>query len=494
MNIKKIITPTHLLFMGALLSLSLMMVRVLTVISFAEPRHVVTSGFEEESLLAIWKYLHGMAIYQDPHQLPFTASYFNWLFYQIYGAWTAFFINVFHLEESWIPTVTRCLTLVMVFLGGGLTYRLLSENGKQTQNKLLALSLTMILWGGPLLGFWAMTTRPDVLALFFDVCAAYFFLKYFDKKLLLAIGLGALGCYLSWACKQINIVMPLSIGLFLLYHKRFQAFLGFSTALISLYGLTLWLAPPAMLSMLFFIKTAIPLSLTVLIANLMKFLAKTFPLWIIGSALATQALFNPTYKRWLFENNRLLLGMAGLIAWMLTLLPASSKVGSADNYHFICLFFITLVVNAGLSYQQGLKPYVKLSQGIAGVLFCFAIVFSFTNGSLQHLRQQHEELTALETCLKALPQPTFCVNHYGALPWMLPDQQPFVLAYNYWSDRQAGCPFAENGIGGLISKQYFKSLILPEGIKDNFDGAALSGYVPQAISCQGYTVYKLAGA
>ncbi len=491
MKNKNITLSANLLGIGALFCLGLLIMRILTVFSFSMPRHVVTSGFEEESLFAIWKYVHGLAIYQDPHQIPFAASYFNWLFYQIYGAWTAFFIQIFQLQEAWIPTFTRSLTLLIVLLGGGITYRFLSKNA--SHDKLTLFSLSVILWGGPLLGFWAMTTRPDVLALFFDVCAALLFLNYVDKKIYLAILFAALGCYLSWACKQINIVMPLCVGLFLLGHQRYKAFFGFSALLVSLYGVTLLIAPTPMMHMLFFIKTAIPFSFSVFVGNLLKFFAKTFPVWMILLALTYQAIRDPAYRMTLWQDNRVKFGLAGLLAWMLTLLPASSKVGSADNYHFICLFFLTLLVSAGFTNRKPLARYVYLSQSLAGILLSCAIVFTFVNGNLNNLKQQHQDFTALQGCLKALPHPTFCVNHYGALPWVSGSEQPFVLAYNYWADRDAGEDFEENGIGGLIAKGYFKSLILPTTVSERFDKGALTRYERQALNCNGYQIYKRIG-
>ncbi|HRE33216.1 MAG TPA: hypothetical protein PLD88_14660, partial [Candidatus Berkiella sp.] len=88
--------------------------------------------------------------------------------------------------------------------------------------------------------------------------------------------------------------------------------------------------------------------------------------------------------------------------------------------------------------------------------------------------------------------PVFVINHYGALPWMNACPNTFVLAYNYWSDRQMEIPFEHNGIGGLIEQGYFNALILPAPVTDEFDGANLQAFKRQE-SCEGYAVFTRKG-
>ena len=83
----------------------LMSLRAVSAISFSEPLMVITSGAEEDSALAIWKYIKNLPVFEDPHRLPFTASAYNWLYYAFYGELTAFFIAALSLSDSWIPTI-----------------------------------------------------------------------------------------------------------------------------------------------------------------------------------------------------------------------------------------------------------------------------------------------------------------------------------------------------------------------------------------------------
>ncbi|HRE33217.1 MAG TPA: hypothetical protein PLD88_14665, partial [Candidatus Berkiella sp.] len=189
---------------------------------------------EEESLLALFKVAHGLPVYTDPHQSPYTATYFNWFFYTFYGKLTTFVIHVFHLDDAWIPTIGRLITFSIVSAGFVLTYRLL----RSLQQQKLAFSLSALLWYGPLIGFWSMTVRPDLLGLFFDACAAACLLHYFPQKRIPMVILAALYCYLSWSCKQINIVMPGAIGLLLLWRRQWVACVLFGLLLVSLYAAT----------------------------------------------------------------------------------------------------------------------------------------------------------------------------------------------------------------------------------------------------------------
>jgi hypothetical protein len=466
---------------GAFSALVLMFMRLGSVISFGEPYHVVTSGFEEESLYAMWKWLHGVAIYTDPHAIPFSASYFNWLYYAIYGSVIKMGIEWLGIGEEWIPTLGRLLTFGILLGACCLNTRLLSKPGILRYPLPLphAFSLSVLVWLGPLIGFWAMTVRPDGLALCFDLIAAYAFLKYYPASMRRAILLAALACYLSWACKQVNIVMPGAIGLFLLTQRQYLAMLVFGTLMSVSYGLTLVLANEAMLNMLLFKGTAIPFSFDVFQGNVINFLKKSVPAWFLLALL--------TVKQPQSQDNVARLGWCGLLVWALTLLPASSKVGSADNYHFIAMMFMGFIVASKLGTVTQL--YANRVLVASGALYVLMVGVALKGPSLAGLSSQHQQNLALKACISQQEPPVFIMNHYGALPWMNTQSPTFMLAYNYWFDRQRHHAFESNGIGGLIEKQYFATLILPSDIEKTFDEASLSHYQKLPDTCVGYSMY-----
>ena len=88
--------PTEILIWSAvILSLALFFLRFFLNTSFTQPLHITTSGYEEESLYALWKYLYRpQEVYSDFHNMPFAASYFNWLFYSAYGEFTKICIEI----------------------------------------------------------------------------------------------------------------------------------------------------------------------------------------------------------------------------------------------------------------------------------------------------------------------------------------------------------------------------------------------------------------
>ena len=94
-----------------------MAVRVVSAVSFHEPLHLITSGWEQESLFAIWKSLQGLAVYADPYEIPFAASVYNWLFYQTFAGVTGSALGLLTLEDAWIPTIARLFTLAGAVAG-----------------------------------------------------------------------------------------------------------------------------------------------------------------------------------------------------------------------------------------------------------------------------------------------------------------------------------------------------------------------------------------
>lgn len=492
MNHTKLNYGSLLFLLGAASCLALLLLRAMNVISFGEAHHVVTSGFEEESLYAMWKYWHGLPVYNDPHQIPFSASYFNWFFYGFYGSIIKWVMTLFALPDVWLPTVGRIVTLSVVFIGFAANYYLYTSHKVNDKPLpfLIAICLSALLWFSPLIGFWAMTVRPDVIALLFDVLAVTFFLKY-PSNTVKGVILASLFCYLSWSCKQVNVVMPGAIGLFLLLQQRWRSFIVFSMLMVFGYTLTLALAEDNLLKSMFFVKTAIPLSFDVFWANLLNFIKKSFPALILFGMIFTKVTLNPPMRKAVFQEPMVRLAFCGLVFWVIILLPFSSKIGSADNYHFIALFFVLLATAGALKHLLETEvSFIKPSFAFSGLVSGALVVLCLSQGTLGSIQAQHQNNLALKSCLDKLPQPIFVVNHYASLPWMNPSPVSFVLAYNYWQDRSANRPFEHNGIGGLISQGYFNTLIIPKEFTRNFDGAALNHYHQEAQGCMGYAVLK----
>jgi hypothetical protein len=480
-------TGPALLVASAFFAVLLLTLRVLSVFSLSQPMQVVTSGFEEESLFAIWKGMHQLPVFADPHQIPFAASYFNWLFYTFYSKVVGFLISFGDLDDLWIPTIGRGVTLAIAIVGSMVNYRLLT---RALVAPWLALCLSIWLWLGPLLGFWTITVRPDIGALFFEGLAAFWILRSPQHnvfRILLAAGC----CYLAWSCKQIAITMPIAIVLFLAWERNWKGLGIFVLALMSAYAATLGLASIAMRDSLFQVKHALAWSWQVWAMNLLNFAKKSSPVLLLAAYVGVKSIDDPQARNLALHNPLVRLGLCGSVAWGITLLPASSKIGSADNYHFIALFYLVLMVGGAFAAwrKMGVDNIAPKAFAVAGVMGLFSIGVVIVNGQVATVAQQHQQLTALKDCIAPLPKPVFVMNHYAALPWMNPGQPSFVLAFNYWEERLLGRTFAHNGIGGLITQGYFSTLVLPANTQNVFDGASLKNYTRQTARCNNYLLF-----
>jgi len=86
-------------------------------------------------------------------------------------------------------------------------------------------------------------------------------------------------------------------------------------------------------------------------------------------------------------------------------------------------------------------------------------------------------------------EPRFAAIPSFNLPWLNAASPPFVVAFNYAADREAGRSFEGNGIGGLVNRGFFKSLLLPASTADSYDGGSLREYV-RGPTVDGYAVFR----
>ena len=73
---------------------------------------------------------------------------------------------------------------------------------------------------------------------------------------------------------------------------------------------------------------------------------------------------------------------------------------------------------------------------------------------------------------------------------MVAGAEPFVLSFVYYRERAlAPVRFENGGIGGLIEKKYFASMVLMgDSLPSEVDGAALDGYTAIQHDCHGMIV------
>ena len=66
---------SRLAIISAILAVSLSLSRAVSVLSFSEPIHNVTSGWEQETLFALWKWINDLPVYNDPRNCRFQSHF-----------------------------------------------------------------------------------------------------------------------------------------------------------------------------------------------------------------------------------------------------------------------------------------------------------------------------------------------------------------------------------------------------------------------------------
>jgi hypothetical protein len=488
-------------------SLVLFAIRTISAISFAEPLFVITSGAEEESTFAIWKYVHGLAVYADPYLPPFAASYYNWLFYAVYGTTTAFARHVFGLGDEWIPTIGRLPTLIFTGLGAIIAYYLFRPGfvAFGTNGQILAAALASFAFMGPLIGFWAISVNPEIAATVLGFTAISIFLAWYQRWPLTAVVAASILSYLSWSFKQSHVFVAGALMVFLFFRRDWRS-LGFVVAIHGLtVGGTLAAGTDAYRLMIFY---HIPLAkelfgahasglnfeIATLTRNLINLAVKAGPLAAICILPFILARMSPGGLRRAFNDDRLLLALCGFVISTILAIPASAKIGAAENYYFPLSIFTafalaTLWPHTAFYPQVSRAFFAIFAAGwIANAVAC-ATVLTGKAGVLS-VRSWHAKFIAQRACIAATPGPRLLIPIHLAVPWINPSGPYFVYAYNYPYDRAAGYQYPEGTIHDLIARAYFATLVVSEGSPAEFDGASFERYTPASTSCAGLSIYS----
>jgi hypothetical protein len=483
---------------GTLAAVGLCALRISNSISFYEPLQMVTSGAEWESFYAIWKAMNGLEVYTDRLKAPFNAAVYNWLFYQSYGTFTKAVIHALALTDAWIPTVGRFFTLVGVCTGIAAAYatfrRLFDYRG---ETLVLCLAFAVFTFCGPLVGWWAFTQRSDVWAFALEALAVMGFLRCYPRARFRAVVLLAIGCYLAWSFKQINVFAVGGAGLMLLVRRDWPGAALLAAVMIAGWGLTIAFGGAGYYETLFFTDFTLVFRAETGLRNLANLAVKTGPtLFPFTVALVLLVAYADFRRRALAEDAFVLSLFATLICATLAV-PAAFQSGAAENYFFSLSYFQALNAIAGLTVllrmdRPSLSAMIKAS--VAGWIIITAAlcaVFAGFAGETD-VRAEHRRNMAIKACMSALPGPVYNNLGYMMLPWMVPqNRQHFVVSFNYEAERKAGKVFEDGGIGGLIERGYFKSLVLtvaPQPL-ESWDGGAMKRYRFRGDLCGVETVF-----
>ena len=423
-----------LLALAGVVCAVLMMARWVSV--FRGGVYVGTSGAEEESLFAIWKWTQGQAVYGPAFRPPFAISYFNWLFYWVYGGFTLMVSSLLKPDASALPSIVRALTVMLTCAAGVLGYVLLAP-----LNVARRMAGGMILALNPLIGFWSVTARPDIGALVCDLtglwCVAKAGSTSRDGWLF-----GALAAfYGAWAFKQSYVAALVAACLYLLLNgKRKQALLLAAGAAL-LFGVTLSAGSADYRYAVLLSQKGLLLVPRFALHNTVNALVKA-PL--LGAGLIAIATGIRRVARSLFA-------LAGLTSFAM-MVVASAKMGASDSYFFESAAFCSL---AFLMVHSD----IAISAGAIAQMAPVALIFAGLAGAVT--TDPHPELALLQARLATLPRPVVVTTGSGNLPWFQRKPPYMLLLSTYWLQLERNETLAFGGVAGMIRSGLIKVVVCP---------------------------------
>jgi hypothetical protein len=428
------------------------------------PGVCTNTGFEEESLLGLWRTVHHQPTFPDPTQPPYAAAYFNWLFY--FGYAVPLRAVVTHWGDPLLPLAARAVTAAGALLGTVLLFRLLRTT---PGNRGAAAALAAFAFTGPLLAWWICTARPDVWALTLEIGGAALLLRPADRRPAWSLA-GALVCfYLAWACKQTAVGFLATAVVFLAWRGRWRG-----AAVLALGSLALWAATLLLLGPAYRAAFHAGVSQGVLDAetgwrNFADAAAKSSPLLLLAIGAGWYARRRAAAPP---GPPLLVFGAIGAVLTFPLFFAAAFKLGAWSNYYFTPAVMLVLWAHASCS-RGGATGWLALT--CAAMAALQGVMLGEGLGRVT-LRSAADQMARRWTVWGAQPEPRFASDTRYNLPWLNPRSPPFVLAYNYPLDRAHGRAFANGGIGGLIESGYFASLLLPDRTGDTYDGGSLRRY------------------
>lgn len=480
----------------AVLAFLLCLVRIYNSASFSEPIQLLTSGDEVSSFFGTWNAMHGLDIYLDRFQSPYSLADFNWLFYETSAVWTRFWLKALSLNEAWIPTLVRFWTIAGCATGGTAAFLLFRDilRKQDAANSALALGISALLVWGPLYGFWSFTARPDVWAVSLEIIAISAFIALYRSHPVVSVILVSVIAYLGWSFKHTTVFGLGSVGLFLLFRRDFKllALLTFSSVLF-------WVITFASMSTIYFetiftIGHPLAYSLERALRNFTNFALKTTFLWL---PLAGFVALVVSRERKIFDlkDDALLLALCGVGFTLPVEFALSFQTESSENYYFTPAFFMAFLFICLVSRTRFLSARTQtVITGLssAGLILTALAILSVLFGLSGFLKPPGNQqlINAQKICLDSLQRPLYVNDRLMSLPWNTPNNTSYVRSYHYELERSLGRKFENDGIGGMIRDGKFATIAVPsKPAPDKVDGATLEGYHLLPEQCAGMSIF-----
>jgi hypothetical protein len=448
------------LFTAAGATFALFLVRIYYAISFTTPYMLSTTGYEWESMLSIWNFIHHQAIYTDPHRIPFTVSYYNWGYYWFYGSITQACLHLLHLDDIWIPTIGRLISLAFTLIAGAIFWlasRDFIKEGSFARGP-VAGAWCLIAACSPLVGFWAISVRPDIGALALEAAGLYVILRYLQKQNERLIILAALLFYAAWAFKQSSVTMLTGSVLALLLIKRWRAFFTLGGIWWLLVVVTLYVGGPVYRENTLFAQLHLPMTVLLGLENTLRAAGKNPLLFLSAAAvlLVFARHFHLLASRPIEAGLTLVVISSCCFAFI-----TSCKSGANDNYYIPAAWAAML---AFALMSERINVSIRLLGLVPCSLLLVLAVALIPTGLTYFYNYRDHDVTHhnLAVRLSRLPGPALVTEPYSNLPWMQRFSPHFVIPDTYYFDRAAAVPLEEGGWEGLADKGYFATLVFDQ--------------------------------
>lgn len=469
--------------MAVLACLALLVVRVSSAVTWDRPFLGQTSGLEEEALFSLWKAHHHQPVYTDVLALPFSASYFNGLFYTVYAAWGRTWGPLLSLSDAWLPTVWRCLSLL--FCGGawivlaGLL-RQLSTHHLTFRQAMAAAALAVFT---PLFHWMSFSARPDLSALFAEtltLAALLMAVRRDSSALVLAAGAAAA---LAWSFKQSEVYAFAGGFVFFACHHRWRDLGLFMLPLAVTVLLTMALLGEG------YRQNTVTMHIMASQFDVMQGLK--FALSAMAKApcmLGGLVLLLPLALKWrnLGLECRLLSIVTGVSLPLC--LFTSSKVGAADYYYLAPAVFASVLLFASLPFiSQRLVSRALITLATLQVA-AVALIFSGSLGKAS-VRGDQALAVRLQGRLAGETGPVFVTGRPYNLPWLHPGRPAFVFAYLYDQYERSHPQLREQGLRSLVRDRYFNVVVDVDDPALDFSAELKASY-ELAEAGEGFRLYR----
>tara|TARA_Y100000741_G_scaffold355690_1_gene331430 strand:+ start:887 stop:2326 length:1440 start_codon:yes stop_codon:yes gene_type:complete len=473
-----------LLAISCLLTISIFFIRFGNSISFSHITHVLTSGYEEESLLEIWYNLKGESSYINHLSFPYRWKVYNWLFYDFYSLIYIVLNFIFNLKLDWLPTILRLLTLASSCL---LLYLVLITNKILNNNSKFNFFLSTSLIFGLSFGYWNITVRPDIISILFEITALFIFLKLKRNPSNLNLIIIGLVLFIAWSFKQTALIVFCTINAYLLLNFKIKKNIILVTTCLSLVFLTIFLqSSDYYISTLYFLNTEYNFQIDILFYNSAKLVSKNL---ILFSALIMIFYLKlnkinrslEELKKYISSNDSFL--SIGLIISILYFLAINTNAGASDNHSFILIIFLNFLVinNQRKILTNSTLKKVLIFSIISYIFICISII----SGNLGRLSpNKYLNINEYKQCIENTSQSKYIDKNYYRLPWITNYSNPSVETFNYKYELKNN-NLEHGGHEGLINNGFYEYLILFNEKKYNLSKYSLDK------KCNNLKIYKL---